>query len=135
MDNLVCFAFGVLLLYTFVSKTLLCLYSISDSAFYNYAVHHSNHMPLLQKCFGINQMDRLIDYMKTTNSSNFVQCDKPINHPAIESSSTKGAFLTQTPEEIYSSDKPPILDVMFGFNSKVFSKKAINYFFQLIVIL
>lgn len=59
-------------------------------------------------------MNRLIDYLKTASTTDLVKCTCPSWYPTIESPGTKGAFLTQNPEEIYSSDKPPIMDVMFG---------------------
>ncbi|XP_055299410.1 uncharacterized protein LOC129566985 [Sitodiplosis mosellana] len=36
----------------------------------------------------------------------------------MESSETKGAFITKNPEEIYKSDKAPIMDTMFSLTSQ-----------------
>lgn len=74
---------------------------------------------MMQNCFKINDMDRLIEFLKTASQADLVNCTSPSWYPTIESPNTKGAFLTKSPEEVYRSDSPPIVDVLFAFASKV----------------
>lgn len=98
------------------------VYASSSSAFSAYALHRANHLQKAHECFQINEMDKLIKYLKTTNSSTLVKCypsPSPAWVPTIENSRAVGAFLTQTSDEIYGSNKVSPLDTMFSFNSQV----------------
>lgn len=92
---------------------------ISGSAFQYYVWHRGNHIEYIQKCSGSNETDQMIEYLKTTNSSNLVNCRVVGKSPTIEIAGTKGAFLSQNLEDIYNSDEAPAMDTMFCFSSQV----------------
>lgn len=102
-------------------------FAMSSSGFNPYALRKADHVQEIQKCSQMYDMDKLIEYLKTANGSAFDTCYPwtfpgdldPIWVPTIEKSNTKGAFLTKTLEEIYQSDKAPIMDSMFSFASRV----------------
>lgn len=78
----------------------------------------------------------MVKYLQTAKSEDIVKCrpyqignDRSVTWvPTVEHASIRGAFLTKTPEEVYDSRDPPILDAMFSFNSKVFSKISAKIF-------
>lgn len=104
-------------------------YAASGSAFNFFALTRENHLERMQECSKAKDSNEMIEYMKTTDSEVLAKCYFDINWgktikpkwvPTIEKPGTKGAFITQSPEEIYSSDKPPVVDALFSFASKVF---------------
>lgn len=88
----------------------------------SYRLNDGDHLQLLQRCTQIDDVDRLIEYLKTANDSRIARCNfsnRGIWSPTIECSNAPKAFLTKTPDEIYVSEKnAPILDTMFSFNSQ-----------------
>lgn len=89
----------------------------------------------MHKFVNINGTNELIEYLKGADSE-FLATQYPFDFlktlavpwaPTIESSNSINAFLTQTPHEIYNSDRAPALDVMFNFNSKVIDLPLIPF--------
>lgn len=91
------------------------------------AWQRKNHMPLIQECSNLNGTNEIIQYLKTASSQRLLQCKQKnapgsIDQawlPTIESPQTRGAFLTQPPDEIYESNPPLPIHTMFSFNSQV----------------
>lgn len=100
---------------------------MSSTAFSSYAMRRASHVPEIQECTKIYDMNKLIAYLKTANSSAFDTCYPwtypdglhPIWVPTIERSCAKDPFLTKTLDEIYSSDDEPNMDAMFSFTPYV----------------
>lgn len=106
-------------------------FSSSGSAMNLFVLRKENHIEQIQKCSQTNEIDEMITYLKTTSNLILGNCTVrgfysdggdpyPIWIPTIERANTKGAFLTQTPAEIYNSSFVPAMDVMFSLNSHVF---------------
>lgn len=85
-------------------------------------------MEQIEECSQIkNNSIRLIEYLKTANASVLAECyalDSPLKFrsiwvPTVEKSSVVGAFLTETPEKIYNSNKAPAMDAMFSMTTTV----------------
>lgn len=103
------------------------MFASSGSAFCAYALRKANHVQRTQKCLKIYGMKRLIDHLKVANASTLSQCDPLIYPggitakwvPTIESRNTKGAFFTESPDDIYSSGEAPAMDSMFSFTNQV----------------
>lgn len=75
----------------------------------------------IQNCLGINKTgNSLAEYMKTANSTTLKKCDETFWFLSIERPNATNAFVTKTPKEIYTSDKPPVLDILFATASMVF---------------
>lgn len=101
----------------------------SGTALTTNAITKVNHVQQLQECWKINEMDKLIEYLKSESSDTLMKCpqfENPVNlnkvwAPVVESNATKGAFLTKTPREIYSDpdEELPFMDTMFSFTSQV----------------
>ena len=99
----------------------------SGSAFSFYAISKFNHSQQLKELSKIEDDDKLIEYLRTADSdvlaSFYPRSPKTLYIPwvpTIEKPNTIGAFMTKTPEEIYSSDDVPIMDTMFSIALKVF---------------
>lgn len=105
---------------------------MSSSVFSSYAMRKTDHVQQIQECSQIYDSAKLLEYLKTANSSAFDTCYPwsfpgeldPIWVPTIESTSAKEAFLTKTLEEIYNSTKAPNMDAMFSFAAQV----TLNHF-------
>lgn len=103
------------------------VFAFSGSAFCAYAMRKPNHVQLIQECSQIYDMNKLIDYLKSSKTSTLNACYPWIYPggliskwvPTIESPNTKGRFFTKTPDDIYSSGKAPPMDSMFSFTSQV----------------
>lgn len=76
----------------------------------------------------MEDMDKLIEYLKTTSSNVLEKCHTMDNFdmtlippwvPTIEDPDTIGAFMTETPETIYNSGNAPMIDTLISFTSKV----------------
>lgn len=102
-------------------------YPISGSAYSSYALLKENHVHKIQNCSQIHEPSKLIDYIKTTAADNLRRCYSykfpgglhPVWVPTIESPNTVGAFMTKTPDEMYSLGMAPSMDVMFSFATQV----------------
>lgn len=111
-------------------------YPLSSSAFSSYALLKENHVQKLQNCSQLQEMSKLIEYIKTSDANTLRQCYpykfpgklQPVWVPTIESSNNTGAFMTKTPEEMYNLGMAPAMDVMFSFDAHV---KLNNKFFVL----
>lgn len=103
--------------------------AMSSTAFNYYALFEPNHLKRMQDYTKVEDNAKLIEYLKNADSKTLANCYQTGNLelilldspwvPTIESPSTKGAFITKTPEEIYNSDAAPVMDTMFSFNSQV----------------
>lgn len=103
-------------------------FSMSDTALNYYALSEKNHLKRMQDCTKIYDKRELVEYLKTTWTIVLSHCTKLTIEktlpdipwgPTIESPNTKGAFITEKPEQIYKSDKAPTMDAMFSFTSQV----------------
>lgn len=79
-----------------------------------------NHTKEIQECLQTKKSDNeLVEHLKTLNASTLSNCNYLPWVTFIENPETPGAFISQTPDEIYKSDEAPIMDTMFGFGSQV----------------
>lgn len=101
---------------------------MSGVSFNNFALYESNHLERMQNFTNIKDEQKLVEYLKAADSAVLAKVTglKDSRYivqtswaPTIESPETNGAFITQHPEEIYQSDKAPIMDAIFTFNSMV----------------
>lgn len=94
----------------------------SGTALNSYRLNDNSHVQSMQKCTKIDDMDKLIQNLKTANGSSIAECNylgTAIWSPTIECHNAPKAFLTETPEKIYMSDQTaPIVNTMFSFNSQ-----------------
>lgn len=105
-------------------------FSTSGSALNYLALHKDNHIEQIRSCAQANDTDQMLKYLKTTSNRILANCHTIGYYsngdryafwlPTIESDSTKEAFMTKTPEEIYNSDLAPAMDAMFGMTSYVY---------------
>lgn len=80
-------------------------------------------MQKIHDCLGINETgNSLVEYMKAADSDTLKKCNETFWFLSIEPPSATNAFLTKTPKEIYTSDKPPVLDILFATASLVFQR-------------
>lgn len=94
----------------------------STSGFSAWALRRANHIPEIQNCTQIYEMNELIGYLKTANSSAFEKCYPwqllgpldPTWVPTIECPTAKKAFMTKPLEDIYRSNNLA-MDAMFSF--------------------
>lgn len=106
-------------------------YLMSSSAFSFYAFSKANHVDKVKECSGIADNNRLIEYLKTAESSALSKCYRLEKEfittwiPTVEPPETVGAFLTKTPDEIYDSDEAPTIDALFSFTFQVNSRRLI----------
>lgn len=124
-------------------------FAMSGTVFNYYALYEPHHLRRMQDYANIEDKNKLIEYLKTTDTNTLANCSKADTlgttllvvpwAPTIENPSTKGAFITKTPEGIYNSDKAPTMDAMFSFDSQVnrahFKLNQINLFIYSIIIL
>lgn len=94
----------------------------SGTALNSYRFNDNSNVQLMQNCTKIDDMDKIIEYLKTANGSSIAMCNflgRAIWSPTIECINAPKAFLTKTPEDIYMSEKSaPNVDAMFSFNSQ-----------------
>lgn len=111
-------------------------YTSSGSAYSYFALREGNHRKKLQECFQINDLANLLEYLRATDSDILVECYfqmdwgktiRPNWVPTIEEPGTPGAIITQSLDEIYNSDKAPVMDTMFSFNSQVFTRNCVTH--------
>lgn len=94
-------------------------YLMSGSAS-RWKVQHFNHTAQLQRCLQINgTASALIDYMKVVDFTTLAKCSNLTWVVFYENPNATNAFITKTPEEIYNSDNPPVMDTMFSITSQV----------------
>ena len=88
----------------------------------------NNHVDELQECLQTKKTgNQLSEYLKTAKNSALSNCNYLSYVPVYESSDTKGAFISETPDEIYNSTKAPVMDAMFSYNSQVFQQNCIIF--------
>lgn len=101
---------------------------MSGSAFTYFALTEGDHMKRMQNCSKTNDMKMVVKYLKTTETDVIAQCGfetvwgktlKPNWTPTIEKPNTVGAFITQSPDDIYNSDSAPVMDTMFSITNQV----------------
>lgn len=81
----------------------------------------------MQKCSQYKQIDDLVKYVKTSDFATLRKCyatkfpGEIFTYwtPTIEIPTAVRAFMTKSPNEIFDSDKAPVLDVMFSYASQV----------------
>ena len=103
-------------------------YAASSSSLTFYALRRTTHLQPIRECSQLDQIDEIIDYLKTTSVETLAKCYSNRNMncillnwaPTIEPSGTIGAFLNRSAEEIYKSDSAPVMDALFSFTSQVF---------------
>lgn len=104
-------------------------YAVSSTSVSFYALRRSNHLQPIRECSNLDKIDEIIEYVKTTSALKLAICKsaRDLNNilltwvPTIEPPGTVGAFLSKSPEEIYTSNSAPIMDAMFSFTSEVLS--------------
>lgn len=79
------------------------------------------HVQEIQDCLEINEMtdDELVVYLKTANISTLTKCNGTDWLLNYESPNAIRPFLTKKAKEIYTSNDPPVLDVLFVVASQV----------------
>ncbi|XP_031623525.1 esterase B1-like [Contarinia nasturtii] len=102
-------------------------FAMSSSALNFYALYEPNHLEIMQNFSNIQDKDKLIEHLKKEDSAILEQFRSTTSRglvllqspwvPTIENSTTKGAFITESPEEIYKS-KAPVMDTLFSFTSQ-----------------
>lgn len=106
-------------------------YLTSASALTSFAISKSDHMERMKEFLKLHDVDELINYMKTADceflatqyywySSNSLTFPWV---PTIEIPNAVNAFMTQTPDEIYSSGKASVKDTLYSINTKVLKSK------------
>lgn len=91
-------------------------------------------MELIQECAKLNGTNGMVEFLKTANSQRLLRCHVKAQPgsidqswlPTIESPQTCGAFLTQSPDEIYKTNPPLPIHTMFSFNSHVVFNQMLN---------
>lgn len=104
-------------------------FASSSSAFNRYAISRTNHVHHIQNCSQFNDMDKIIEYLRTSEMAKILYECYPLETimgknlylyvPTIEMPNIRGAFITKTPDEIYNSTEAPVMDTMFSFASEV----------------
>lgn len=93
----------------------------SGTSLNSYRSNDGSELQLMQRCTKIDDVDKLIQYMKTASSSSIAECNRlgaAIWSPTVECSNAPEAFITKSPDEIYGSgETAPIVNTMFSFNS------------------
>lgn len=112
-------------------------YADSGSAFQPYVFTRTDHVQHVQNCSNITETDKLLEYLKTVNSSNLMRaCSLEVTpdifnivwSAVVESNDTKHAFITKTLEEIYkdANDGALAIDAMFSFTGQEIPLVALN---------
>lgn len=94
---------------------------LSNTAFSPFAIRRANHIRRIRKCTKIFDITKMVKYLKKAKAETLTEC-YPYKHdlnptwvPTIE---RNRGFLTRMPDEIYNSNKAPIMDAMFSFTAK-----------------
>lgn len=111
-------------------------YAASGSPFSYFALTEGNHTSQLQDCSNTKDMTKLLNYLKTTDSKTIRKCQfaedwgktlKPEWVPTIEKPGTLGAFITQSPDDIYNSNDAPFMDALFSFTNQVIFNHSVIF--------
>lgn len=103
-------------------------FSASGSAFQPYVLTKFDHVQHVKDCLNVSDLDELMEHLKSQDIDTLLNCPNLessgdfslIFAPVIENKTTKNAFLTNHPEDIYNgSDGTPIMDAMFSFTAQV----------------
>lgn len=103
---------------------------MAGSPFGYISLTRGNHLKRMQECSNLTDSNNIVEYLRSTDSAIILKCYldigwgktlKPSWIPTIEHPSASEAFITQSPDEIYNSEKAPIIDVLFSFTSQVFT--------------
>lgn len=79
-----------------------------------------NQLSQVYRCLGFKGTHaELVDYIKTASAATLTRCNWLAWILHIESPNATKPFITQTPDEIYDSNEPPVVDAMFTFASEV----------------
>lgn len=93
----------------------------SGTSLNSYRPNDGAELQLMQRCTQIYDVDKLIQYLKTASSSSIAECNRmgtAIWSPTVECSNAPKAFITESPDELYTSaETAPIVNAMFSFNS------------------
>lgn len=108
-------------------------FALSGSVFNSFAFSEvKNHTKVVEECSKSNDMEKLMEYLRTANESALIDCPHvdPTDtvlywSPVIESNTTNDAIITKSPEEIYNNpDEAPVMDAMFSFTAQVLYSRA-----------
>lgn len=101
-------------------------YASSGTAFSSFSLRRRNHMQLLQNCSHLNDVTKIIEYLKETDAMKILFDCYPAENgtrrvwaPTIEMPTAVDPFLTKTPNDIYDSNDAPVMDAMFSFSEEV----------------
>lgn len=102
-------------------------YMASGTALDFQGFRRSNHRQTIQKCFQLNKIDEIIDFLKSNSAEVLTSCSSKRVYnsilltwvPTVEPADTNGSFLNASPAEIYTSDSAPVMDSLFTFTSQV----------------
>lgn len=93
----------------------------SGTSLNSYRPNDGSELQLMQRCTQIDDVDKLIQHLKTTSTSNIAECNRmgtAIWSPTVECSNAPKAFITESPDALYASgETAPIVNTMFSFNS------------------
>lgn len=92
---------------------------MSGSGLQSYVLWTFDREKQIHDCTQLTDTRKIVEYLKTANSSTVLNCNIPGWFPTIESPDAKDAFLTELPDKIHNSSRAPIMDTMFSFASKV----------------
>lgn len=108
------------------------VFCMSGPYLHNYVLTDESHFQRIQECSNATDWNGMLEYLKTTNSTELTKCYyksdwgktilKSMWLPTIENPKTKSPFITQTAEEIYRSGNALPSDVLFSFTSQVDNK-------------
>lgn len=97
---------------------------LSSGCVSGYHLRTDTHLEMLQECLQTNDTgNELVEFLKTASSFQLSSCNFLPWVIYIESLSAPHPFITQTSDEIYKSDNPPIMDAMFSIASQVRTPK------------
>lgn len=109
------------------------VYAASGTMFTATIFNKTTHWQRIPECFGVNgSRDQIMEFLKKTDGRILGTCCPFVSPgeiqlywtPTIENQNTTGAFLTQTPEEIFNSKKAPFIDTIFSYASQVFQNRS-----------
>lgn len=116
------------------------VYIGSGSALNDRTFSQENHIERMQNFTKIVNVHKMIEYLKTASSESLDDCGemnsfgRTLNlswSPTIENRNRTGAFITQTPKDLYNSGEIPSIDALFSFTSQVSKmlKKSLSIVF------
>lgn len=97
---------------------------MSSGCVSNFHLRKDNHLPILQECLQMNKTgNELAKFLKTASRLELSGCNYLPWIISMESPNAPQPFISQTPAEIYKSDKAPVMDAIFTISSQVFNLK------------